>query len=61
MIVSIVMVPMRGRTSKRRPDMWVVELNIAGIQILRRARKRRHLLRLNSGPVGLRIPPPRAA
>jgi hypothetical protein len=41
--------------------MWVVELNIPGLQILRRARKRRHLLRLNSGPVDLRTRPPRAA
>lgn len=41
--------------------MWVVELNIGGLQILRRARKRRHLLRLNSGPVDLRVRPTRAA
>jgi len=41
--------------------MWVVELNIAGLQVLRRARKRRHLLRLNSGPIGLRTRPTRAA
>jgi hypothetical protein len=41
--------------------MWVVELNIAGVQILRRARKRRHLLWLNSGPLGLRMRPTRAA
>jgi hypothetical protein len=27
-----------------RYPMWVVELNIAGIKIRRRARKRRHLL-----------------
>lgn len=40
--------------------MWVVELNIAGIQILRRARKRRHLLRLTSGPLGVRMRPSRA-
>lgn len=31
--------------------MWVVELNIAGITVRRRARKRRHLL----GP-GLMVP-----
>jgi hypothetical protein len=60
MFVSIVTVQ-RDALPGRRPDMWVVELNIAGIQILRRARKRRHLLRLNSGPVDLRIRPPRAA
>jgi hypothetical protein len=39
--------------------MWVVELNIAGVQILRRARKRRHLLFI-SGPLGLRMRPTRA-
>lgn len=38
--------------------MWVVELNIAGIQVLRRARKRRHLLLLN--PINLRMRPSRA-
>jgi hypothetical protein len=58
MVISIVMVRM---FTVRRPGMWVVELNIPGLQILRRARKRRHLLRLNSGPVDLRIRPPRAA
>jgi hypothetical protein len=60
MIVSIVMARY-GVIPVRRPGMWVVELNIGGLQILRRARKRRHLLRLNSGPVDLRIRPPRAA
>jgi hypothetical protein len=41
--------------------MWVVELNIAGIRILRRARRRRHLLRLNSGLFDPRMRPSRAA
>lgn len=41
--------------------MWVIELNIAGIQIRRHARKRRHLLWPTSGPFGVRMRPSGAA
>lgn len=32
------------------PPLWVVELNIAGYRIRRRAAKRRHLLRVPARP-----------